>query len=117
MIRIAGVNIPNNKCVFVSLLYIYGIGITTSKLICDLSKVNYYMKVDKLNMQQLELIRLNTSKFLIEGNLKREIMLNIKRLIDLNCYRGIRHKRSLPVRGQRTKTNAKTAKKLLKFKK
>ncbi len=115
VVRIAGVNIPDNKCIFISLSYIYGIGIFRSKLICDLSKVNYYVKVKKLSINQLELIRINTSKFLTEGNLRRENMLNIKRLIDLNCYRGSRHKKKLPVRGQRTKTNAKTSKKLRKF--
>ncbi len=117
MIRIAGVNIPDNKGVLFSLMYIYGIGKSRSKLICDLFKINYFIKVKNLNINQLELVRNKVSEFLIEGDLRREIMLNIKRLMDINSYRGLRHRKSLPVRGQRTKTNSKTCRKINKFRK
>ncbi len=115
MVRIAGVNIPDNKHIIISLTYIYGIGFSKAKLICNLSKVNYYIKVKDINVNEIDLIRSNVMKCLIEGDLRREVTLNIKRLIDINCYRGLRHRKHLPVRGQRSKTNAKTCKKMYKF--
>ncbi len=116
MIRIAGINIPNNKNILYGLRFIYGIGKYRSKYICDLANINYFSKLSDLNSDKLNLIRDKVSQFLIEGDLRREIMLNIKRLIDLNSYRGLRHKKRLPVRGQRTRTNAKTCRKLRNFK-
>ncbi len=117
MIRILGVNIINNKFILFALTSIYGIGKSRAKLICDLNKINYFTKVKDLDNKQIELIRKNISNYILEGDLRRENMLNIKRLMDLNTYRGIRHRKNLPVRGQRTKTNAKTCKKINKFKK
>ncbi len=117
VIRICGVNIIENKSILFALTSIYGIGKSRSKLICDNLNINYYIKVKDLNKEKINIIRKKISNFILEGDLRREIMLNIKRLIDINCYRGIRHRKKLPVRGQRTKTNAKTCKKLRKFKK
>ncbi len=114
MVRISGINIPDNKRVLVALTYIYGIGKSKAKLICNLSNINFYIKISELNEKQLELVRINVNNFILEGDLRREVMLNVKRLIDINCYRGLRHKKGLPVRGQRTKTNSKTCKKLRK---
>ncbi len=114
MVRIAGVNVPDDKFVSISLLNIYGIGISRSKLICNLSNVSYFIKVKDLSDKDLKLIRNNVSNFKLEGDLRRDVKLNIKRLVDISCYRGIRHKKKLPVRGQRTKTNAKTCKKFIK---
>ncbi len=116
MIRIAGVNIPDNKNILYGLRFIYGIGKSRSKYICDLVNINYFSKFGDLSSDKLNLIRDKVTQFLIEGDLRREIMLNIKRLIDLNSYRGLRHKKKLPVRGQRTRTNAKTCRKLRNFK-
>ncbi len=115
MIRIVGVNIPDNKYIFISLTYIYGIGISISKKICNILKLNMFILAKDLNNNQLELIRKQILNYLIEGDLKRNMMLNIKRLIDINCYRGLRHKKFLPVRGQRTRTNSKTCKKNRKY--
>ncbi len=116
MVRIAGINIPDNKNVLYGLKFIYGIGKSRAKYICDIININYFYKLGDLNSNQLNLIRDKISSFLIEGDLRREVMLNIKRLIDLNSYRGLRHRKHLPVRGQRTRTNAKTCRKLRSFK-
>ncbi|MCB1616086.1 MAG: 30S ribosomal protein S13 [Pseudomonadales bacterium] len=110
MARIAGVNIPDNKHMVVSLTYVYGIGKTTAKNICKLSGFEESVKVGDLSEDQLDKVRAEVSKFLVEGDLRREVNMNIKRLMDLGAYRGLRHRRSLPVRGQRTKTNARTRK-------
>ncbi len=110
MARIAGINIPEHKHTVIALTAIYGIGKKRSKLICSMSKIAENYKITDLNEEQIELLRVNVSKYVIEGDLRRERTLNIKRLIDLNCYRGLRHRRSLPVHGQRTKTNARTCK-------
>lgn len=110
MARIAGINIPDNKHTVISLTSIYGIGLTRSKAICAAVGVNTTTKVRELSEEQLESIRTEVGKFLIEGDLRREVSMNIKRLLDLGCFRGIRHRKSLPVRGQRTKTNARTRK-------
>jgi len=110
MARIAGINIPTDKHIVISLQSILGIGQTRSKLICETLKLDPSSKVSELTEDQLESIRVVVSKFEVEGDLRREVAMNIKRLRDLGCYRGIRHRKSLPLRGQRTKTNARTRK-------
>ncbi|ORU91940.1 MAG: 30S ribosomal protein S13 [Cycloclasticus sp. symbiont of Bathymodiolus heckerae] len=110
MARIAGINVPDNKHIVISLTSIYGIGSTRSKAICAAVGIDTASKVRELSEDQLELVRTEVGKYLIEGDLRREVSMNIKRLLDLGCFRGIRHRRSLPVRGQRTKTNARTRK-------
>lgn len=110
MARIAGVNIPDNKHVVIALTSIYGVGRTTSKKLCDLVGVDQATKVSQLPEEKLEALRNEIAKITVEGDLRRVISMNIKRLMDLGCYRGLRHRRGLPVRGQRTKTNARTRK-------
>lgn len=110
MARIAGVNIPDNKHVVISLRYVYGIGPTTAKALCDSTGISPTSKVSDLSEEQLDSLRNEIAKLTVEGDLRREVSMNIKRLMDLGTYRGIRHRRSLPVRGQRTKTNARTRK-------
>ena len=110
MARIAGINIPTDKHILIGLQSIFGIGQSRSKLICEILKLNPSTKVSELTEDQLESIRVAVSKFEVEGDLRREVAMNIKRLRDLGCYRGIRHRKSLPLRGQRTKTNARTRK-------
>lgn len=110
MARIAGVNIPDNKHAVISLTYVYGIGRTCAKAICADSGVAESAKVSDLSEEQLEAIRAQVAKYTVEGDLRREVSMNIKRLMDLGCFRGLRHRRSLPVRGQRSKTNARTRK-------
>ncbi len=110
MARIAGVDIPNEKHVVVSLTYIYGIGPTTAKKICAAAKVDENIRVKNLTDDQLTAIRNEVAEIKTEGDLRREVALNIKRLTEIGCYRGLRHKHGLPVRGQRTKTNARTRK-------
>ncbi|MBO8461418.1 MAG: 30S ribosomal protein S13 [Firmicutes bacterium] len=110
MARIVGVDIPNDKQVAYSLTYIYGIGISTSKKILSAVGIDPTIRVKDLSEEQLSLIRSEISKYKVEGELKKEVALNIKRLTEIGCYRGIRHKKGLPVRGQRTKTNARTRK-------
>lgn len=110
MARIAGVDIPQNKRVVVSLTYIYGIGPTTSKNILAECGISEDIRVKDLNDDQLTAIRQKVDKIKVEGDLRRETQLNIKRLMEIGCYRGTRHRKGLPVRGQRTKTNARTRK-------
>ena len=110
MARIVGVDIPNDKPVAFSLTYIYGIGRTTARKICEAAKVDPSLRVKDLSDDQLNAIRNEVSKLKVEGDLRREVALNIKRLTEIGCYRGIRHKKGLPVRGQKTKTNARTRK-------
>ena len=110
MARIAGINIPTDKHIVIGLQSIFGIGNTRSKLICETLKLDPSTKVSQLTEDQLESIRVAVSKYEVEGDLRREVAMNIKRLRDLGCYRGIRHRKSLPLRGQRTKTNARTRK-------
>ncbi len=110
MARIAGINIPTQKHVVIGLQSIFGIGQTRAQQICAELKLDTTTKVANLTEAQLESIRGMVEKFEVEGNLRREISMNIKRLKDLGCYRGIRHRKSLPLRGQRTKTNARTRK-------
>ena len=110
MARIAGVNIPDNKHAVISLTYVYGIGKTTAKQICATTGIDEAAKIGTLSEEQMDAIRAEVTKITVEGDLRREVSMNIKRLMDLGCYRGLRHRRSLPLRGQRTKTNARTRK-------
>ena len=111
MARIAGVNLPSNKQVGIALTYIYGIGRTTAKLICEKANVPTDRRVNELGDDEMLRIREIIDKdYEVEGDLRREVAMNIKRLMDLGCYRGLRHRRSMPVRGQRTHTNARTRK-------
>ena len=110
MARIAGVNIPDNKHAVISLTYIFGVGKTTAQKLCDATGVKPDVKVKDLSDEQLESLRSEVGKVVVEGDLRREVQMNIKRLKDLGCYRGLRHRHGLPVRGQRTKTNARTRK-------
>jgi small subunit ribosomal protein S13 len=109
--RIAGVNIPSNKRVLVSLRYIYGIGPTKARDICTTLNIGEDKRVNQLSDDEIGKIReLIDKDFRVEGDLRREVAMNIKRLVDLGCYRGLRHRKGLPVRGQRTHTNARTRK-------
>ncbi len=110
MARIAGVNIPDNKHAVISLTYVYGVGRPTAKQICAAAGIEETVKIAELSDEQLDVVRAEVAKHTVEGDLRREVQMSIKRLMDLGCYRGIRHRRSLPVRGQRTKTNARTRK-------
>lgn len=108
--RIAGVIIPMQKHIVIGLTAIYGVGRNRAQDICELAKVNPAKKVKDLTEAELESLRGEISKFRVEGDLRREVAMNIKRLVELSTYRGLRHKRGLPVRGQRTRTNARTRK-------
>ena len=110
MARIAGVNVPDRKHAVIALTHIYGIGRTTAKSICKAAGIEESVKVNQLTEEQLETLRNEVAKFPVEGDLRREVSMNIKRLMDLGCYRGIRHRRGLPLNGQRTRTNARTRK-------
>ena len=110
MARIAGVNIPDHKHAVISLTYIYGIGRTSAEKLCSSTSIAENAKVGDLTEGQLDELRAEVSKLNVEGDLRREVSMNIKRLLDLGCYRGLRHRRNLPLRGQRTKTNARTRK-------
>ncbi|MFA6755284.1 MAG: 30S ribosomal protein S13 [Bacilli bacterium] len=110
MARIVGVDIPNEKCIVISLTYIYGIGNSLAKDICAKAKVDPQKRVKELSEEELSAIRSQITHHKVEGDLRREVMLNIKRLEEIGCYRGIRHRKGLPCRGQKTKTNARTCK-------
>ena len=110
MARIAGVNIADHKHIVIALTSIYGIGKPTSEKLCRLVEINPATKVSQLSEAQLESLRNEIAKMTVEGDLRRTVTMNIKRLMDLGCYRGLRHRRGLPLRGQRTKTNARTRK-------
>lgn len=110
MARIAGINIPVNKHTVIALQSIYGIGPTRAHHICRAADIAADKKVKELDEEQLEALRVEVTKFSVEGDLRREVAMNIKRLMDLGCYRGLRHRRGLPARGQRTRTNARTRK-------
>ncbi len=110
MARLAGINIPDNKHARISLTYIYGIGRTRALELCDASGVEPTAKVQDLTEGDLDKLRSEIAKLTIEGDLRRTEQLNVKRLLDLGCYRGMRHRRNLPVNGQRSKTNARTRK-------
>lgn len=110
MARIAGINLPSNKHIEIALMSIYGIGKTRSQAICDAAGIERTTKVHELSEPEAEKLRSEVAKFEVEGDLRREVSMNIKRLMDLGSFRGIRHRRGLPLRGQRTKTNARTRK-------
>lgn len=110
MARIAGINVPVQKHTVIALTSIYGIGNTRAQKICAASGVAPDAKIRDLTEQEVESLRSEVARFTVEGDLRREVSMDIKRLRDLGCYRGIRHRRGLPLRGQRTKTNARTRK-------
>jgi small subunit ribosomal protein S13 len=110
MARIAGVNIPDNKHTVISLTYIYGVGKTRAQSLCQGAGISPEVKVKDLSEEQLDALRNEIGKLVVEGDLRREVQMSIKRLRDLGCFRGLRHRHGLPVRGQRTKTNARTRK-------
>lgn len=112
MARLVGVDLPRNKRMEVALTYIYGIGRSRARKICQMSGVDLNLKSDVLNDDQIMKLRTAIEKICgkIEGDLRREVSMNIKRIMDLGCYRGLRHKKGLPVRGQRTRSNARTRK-------
>ena len=110
MARIAGVNIPDNKHAGISLTYIYGIGRTAAKKLCETVGVDPATRLSDLTDGEIDALRNEIGTMTVEGDLRREVSMNIKRLMDLGCNRGLRHRRNLPLRGQRTKTNARTRK-------
>jgi small subunit ribosomal protein S13 len=110
MARIAGVNIPNHQHAEIALTAIYGIGRTRAQKICDSAGIKRSIKIKELTDSDLERLRDEVGKITVEGDLRREVTMSIKRLMDLGCYRGVRHRRGLPLRGQRTRTNARTRK-------
>lgn len=109
MARIAGIKIPDQHTV-IALTSIYGIGKTRSQSICAATGIAEHVKISELSEEEIDKLRDEVAKYIVEGDLRREVTLSIKRLMDLGCYRGLRHRRGLPVRGQRTKTNARTRK-------
>lgn len=110
MARIEGVDLPRDKRVEIGLTYIYGIGLTTSQKILEATGINPGTRVRDLTEEEVGQLRDEIGKYVVEGELRREVRANIKRLMDIGCYRGFRHRRGLPLRGQRTKTNARTRK-------
>lgn len=112
MARIAGVNVPDKKRITIALTYIHGIGRTKAREICEACGIDRTRRMNDLTEDELNLVRkeIDTDKYTIEGDLRRETSMNIKRLLDMACYRGLRHRRGLPVRGQNTRTNARTRK-------
>lgn len=110
MARIAGVDLPNDKRVEIGLTYIFGIGLSTSKKILAATGINPDTRVRDLTEDEVSQLRAEIDHYTVEGDLRRDIALDIKRLMEINCYRGLRHRKGLPVRGQRSKTNARTRK-------
>lgn len=110
MARISGINIPANKHTVIGLQSIYGVGRNRARFICEAAGVKPETKVKDLTEAEVESLRTQVSRFTVEGDLRREVSMSIKRLMDLGCYRGLRHRKGLPVRGQRTRTNARTRK-------
>ena len=110
MARIAGINIPNHQHAAIALTAIYGIGRSRARSLCEAAGVRGSAKIKDLTDAEMDKLREHVAKFTVEGDLRRETSMNIKRLMDLGCYRGVRHKKGLPVRGQRTRTNARTRK-------
>jgi small subunit ribosomal protein S13 len=110
MARIAGVNIPVNKHAWIGLTSIYGVGRSSARKVCAAAGVNPATKVKSLTESEVERLRAEIGKLTVEGDLRREVAMSVKRLIDLGCYRGLRHRKGLPMRGQRTRTNARTRK-------
>ena len=110
MARIAGVNIPDNKHAVIALTYIFGVGRSQARRLCDATGVAEQTRISDLSDEQMDALRSKVAEMTVEGDLRREVSMNIKRLMDLGCNRGLRHRRGLPLRGQRTKTNARTRK-------
>jgi small subunit ribosomal protein S13 len=110
MARIAGINIPNQQHAAIALTAIFGIGRSRARSICEAANVKHTSKIKDLTDAEMDRLREQVGKFTVEGDLRREVSMSIKRLMDLGCYRGVRHKKGLPVRGQRTRTNARTRK-------
>lgn len=110
MARVAGINIPDGKHLEVALTYVFGVGRSRARAICRAVNIEESRRVAELSENELQDIRNEIAKYQVEGDLRREVSMNIKRLMDLGCYRGLRHRRRLPVRGQRTRTNARTRK-------
>ena len=110
MARIAGVNIPNHQHTEIGLTAIFGVGRPRARKICEAAGIDYSKKIKDLTDTEMERLREEVGKFTVEGDLRREVSMSIKRLMDLGCYRGVRHRKGLPVRGQRTRTNARTRK-------
>jgi small subunit ribosomal protein S13 len=110
MARIAGINIPMNKHIWIGLTHIYGVGRTRARNVCAAAGVDPHTKVKDLTESEVNSLRSQIAKGMVEGDLRREVSMNIKRLMDLGTYRGMRHRKGLPVRGQRTRTNARTRK-------
>ena len=110
MARIAGINLPINKHIEIALTSIFGVGRSSAQKICDAAGIERNLRVKELTEADAEKLRAEVGKFQVEGDLRREISMNIKRLMDMGIYRGLRHRRGLPVRGQRTRTNARTRK-------
>ena len=110
MARIAGVNIPNHQHAEIALTAVYGIGRSRARQICEAARVNRSAKIKDLSDAEMDKLRELVSRYAVEGDLRREVTMSIKRLMDLGCYRGVRHRKGLPVRGQRTRTNARTRK-------
>lgn len=110
MARIAGINVPPHKHTVIALTHVYGIGRSTASKICTAAGIAQDVKIGDLSEPEVDKIRAEVARYAVEGDLRRETSMNIKRLMDLGCYRGIRHRRGLPMRGQRTRTNARTRK-------
>jgi len=110
MARIAGINIPNHQHAWVALTAIYGIGRSRAEAICAAARVDRSRKIKDLTDAEMDRLREQVARYTVEGELRREVSMSIKRLMDLGCYRGVRHRKGLPVRGQRTRTNARTRK-------
>lgn len=110
MARIAGVNLPVNKHAWIGLTSIFGVGRSRARKICQGANVDPSTRIKALSEAEVEKLRAEVAKFTVEGDLRRELAISIKRLVDLGCYRGLRHRRGLPLRGQRTRTNARTRK-------
>jgi small subunit ribosomal protein S13 len=111
MARVAGIEIPNNKRIEIALTYIYGIGRPSAVAICKKANIDVYKKIRDCSEEELDKVRkIIDGEFSVEGNLRQNLRMNIKRLMDIGCYRGLRHRKNLPVRGQRTRTNARTRK-------
>ncbi len=110
MARIAGINIPTNKHIVIGLQHIFGVGRSSAGKICAAADIDPATQVGELSEPEVERIRSAIADYTVEGDLRREVSINIKRLLDLGCYRGIRHRRGLPMHGQRTRTNARTRK-------
>ncbi|HST00287.1 MAG TPA: 30S ribosomal protein S13 [Usitatibacter sp.] len=110
MARIAGINIPNHQHAAIALTAIFGVGRSRARSLCDAAGIRHTAKIKDLTDAEMDKLREQVGKFTVEGDLRRETSMNIKRLMDLGCYRGVRHKKGLPVRGQRTRTNARTRK-------